>query len=130
MRVGPGRVVAAAATQPQPGEGVDAGALGAVDRLLHRGLEVVREVEHDVCPLHASNGPGRELDVVWLGAGWGQVLDVDLRASDRSSREGERIEGGDHRPLPLPGTGTGAAGSEQRNRGGERDGNDSHQSRR
>ena len=54
----------------------------AVERLLDRGLEAVREVEHEVGPLDAGHVLRRQLDVVRLGARRRQVRDRDAVAAD------------------------------------------------
>ena len=58
VRVGLARLVADTAAKRHAGQHVDALALGAVDCLLDRGLEPVREVEHDVGGLDAGDVSG------------------------------------------------------------------------
>jgi hypothetical protein len=87
----------------EPCERVQARPLRFPGRVLHRGLKVMREVEHEVGLLQTAHRARRELDVVRLGAGRRQVLDVHFRAPDRGGGESERIEGGDDRALTLRG---------------------------
>ena len=79
--------------QVQPLEEIELLAVRTVHGSLEAGLEAGAEIEHDVGradPLHVSR---RELDVVRLGAGRGEVPDGDLVAADLLGRVREGIEG-------------------------------------
>ena len=58
-------------------------------------LEAVAHQQHRPGRLHRRHVVGRQLEIVWLGAGRRQVRDVHARAPDLLGRVGERIEGRD-----------------------------------
>ena len=76
-------------------EDVERRAAPPLGRLLHRGLEPVADVHEEPCLLHAADVPGRELEVVRLGAGRREVHDLGRRTGDLARRVRQRIEGRD-----------------------------------
>src|SRR5438105_9655268 len=67
-------------------------------------LEAVPEQQHQVGRLNVGDTSGRELEIVRLGSGWGQVLDRDVSPADLLRRVSERIERGHYsRPAAVRG---------------------------
>ena len=111
--------------QVQPFKEIELLAVRTVHGPLEAGLKAGAEIEHDVGladPLHVSR---RELDVVRLGAGRGEVPDGHLVAADLLGRVGEGIEGRGDRDAVVSGPAVAAAsGSESGD--GRKNENDSH----
>ena len=78
-----------------PAQQVDRLAVGSLDGVLDGRLEARAEVEDKSGRPHRLDVPDRELDVVRLGAGRGQVRDLRSWRCDLLRRERKRVEAGD-----------------------------------
>ena len=127
MRIALAGFVADAAPQADSAQHVEALTRCSRDRLLHRRLEAVREIENDVRLLHLGNLARRQLDVVRLGARRRQVLHVDRRPPGALGRKGKRVEGCDDRLAALCSGRTAATGrGDEQGDDREKCGNGSH----
>ena len=85
----------------QPGEDVHFLAARLLDRLAHRRLEAMAEVEDDARVLDRGDFLRCQLQVVRLGSRRREVLDVERRPSDPLGGVGKGIERRNHRVRPT-----------------------------
>ena len=126
-RIEPDVRVAVARAAAMPSSASSFVAVRAAERLLDRGLEAVREVEHEVGLLEARDVLRRQLEVVRLGARRREVRDR-RRGRRRSARPRRRADRSRRRRASRPSSAERAAarGERREHEAGRNAQNDSH----